>query len=313
MAETSFARHRVAPRASMPLVVAPPPAQSNRPREDVLPPHSDLDALARVGRRRAGQVCAERATALQGEASRPTLLRRVFGAGPVRDAEKEAFDAARGERIVGRELDRLPGSWVTLHSLPAPGASGDLDHVVVGPGGVFAITTRFVDVDRVFVADDYLLARGRRVPFARASIAAVRRTAQLAGRTLPADVLVRPVLVVAGVRTVRVGARARAVDVRDVALVRAWLESQPTVLDAQAVQRVAARVAVAFEETATASAASDAATMLAHESRFQRLEREVAAAGRIRRLWRAGGAVAVSAGVWIAFAQLPSWLALQLG
>lgn len=311
MARTSFARHGVASRRH-----APPAGSSSvsGPVDGGIPSRPvDLDALARVGRRRAGQVCTERMSILESDATRPALVHRVFGAAPVRDSEKKAFDAALGERLVGAELDRLPPSWIVLHSLPAPGASGDLDHIVVGPAGLFAITTRYVDGDRVFVADDYLLARGDRMPFARESIAAARRTAHLAGRTLPPSLAVRPVLVIAGARAVRVGARARAIDVRDVTIVRAWLESQPVVLDARTVERVAARVAGAFEESSHVEAERDEASERASETRFHRLEREISAARRIRSLWRMAGSLAVAAGVWIAFAQLPSWLAVHVG
>jgi hypothetical protein len=121
------------------------------------------------------------------------------------------------------------------------------------------------------------------------------------------------VLVIAGARSVRVGARARAVDVRDHSLVRSWLESQPTVLDPPTVQRVAARVAAAFEASNPAVDVADGSASIESEGRFQRLERAVSAARRIRSLWRIAAGLAVAAGVWIAFAQLPSWLALHLG
>ncbi|RWZ52564.1 NERD domain-containing protein [Labedella phragmitis] len=335
MAEMSLARHGVAAPVSLaePTVSVEPAVSgaSSVPAESVpvvasvagvapkvaanlaLPFRADLESLHRVGRRRAGQMWTERATAMARAAARPTLLRRVFGAVPVKAAEKEAFDAAVGERIVGAELERLPGSWIVLHSLPAPGASGDVDHVVVGPGGLFAITTRYVDGDRVFVADDYLLARGDRIPFARAAMAAARRTAQLAGRTLPPSLTPRPVLVIAGARSVRVGARARAVEVRDHTIVRSWLQTQPMVLDPATVQRVAARVAGAFEESGSSVDEAHHCVESETEGRFQRLERAVTAARRIRSLWRIVAGLAVATGVWIAFAQLPSWLALQLG
>ncbi|GAA5108887.1 hypothetical protein GCM10023339_08390 [Alloalcanivorax gelatiniphagus] len=48
--------------------------------------------------------------------------------------------AAVAETEVGRALRRLPDGWVTLHDLAWPGRPGAaLDHVVVGPGGVFVI------------------------------------------------------------------------------------------------------------------------------------------------------------------------------
>jgi len=57
------------------------------------------------------------------------------------------FKGAAGEEIVARELARLPAGYHVFHSLDAGGGvlmwrGGDIDHVVVGPTGVFAIETK---------------------------------------------------------------------------------------------------------------------------------------------------------------------------
>ena len=57
------------------------------------------------------------------------------------------FKGAAGEEIVGRELARLPAGYHVFHALDAGGGvlmwrGGDIDHVVVGPTGVFAIETK---------------------------------------------------------------------------------------------------------------------------------------------------------------------------
>jgi hypothetical protein len=214
------------------------------------------------------------------------------------------------ERAVGRELALLPAPWVVLHSLPVEGASGHLDHVAVGPTGVFAITTLFAGCDRAWVADDYVLVRNTRLPFARRAIAAARRTGQLAGAAIPPDISVRPVLAISGARRVRLGVRSRSVDVRHASDLRSFLEALPVVLDEVCVGRIASDIAEAVD------AGSDGHQHMELEeatARFDRLERDVGAAHRIRTLWRVTGGLASSAAIWFSFAQLPGWLAGQLG
>jgi len=48
---------------------------------------------------------------------------------------------ARGERIVGRKLEELRKyRYVVFHDIPGEGFN--IDHVVIGPGGVFALETK---------------------------------------------------------------------------------------------------------------------------------------------------------------------------
>ncbi|PSL37935.1 nuclease-like protein [Labedella gwakjiensis] len=272
-----------------------------------------LEALRRMERRRPGQESIARTAAVRAGSSSPSVVHRMLGGSPVGSAERAAFDAARGERIVGRELDALPNRWIVLHSLPSPGTSGDLDHVIVGPGGVFAVTTRFVAGADVIVGDDDLVTSGRRMPFARSAVSAARRVAQLAGRSLPPGVAVRGVVVVAGARTVRRGSRHRVVDVREAAAVREWLESHPPVLDDDAVEGVAVQIAQSYEATAGALPRGVTASTVTSAAIFARLERESAVARRIRVLWRAVGVAVLTGALWVSFTQLPAWLALHLG
>ncbi len=47
----------------------------------------------------------------------------------------------RGEQKIGRILDGLaPSGWLTLHDLA--GRGGNIDHIAIGPSGVFAIETK---------------------------------------------------------------------------------------------------------------------------------------------------------------------------
>lgn len=48
---------------------------------------------------------------------------------------------AEGERLTGRVLDKLDG-YVVLHDRRISGSRANIDHVAIGPGGVFVIETK---------------------------------------------------------------------------------------------------------------------------------------------------------------------------
>ena len=49
---------------------------------------------------------------------------------------------ADGEREIGLELGFLPSGWTVLHSIPVGTRGADIDHLVIGPGGVFVLNTK---------------------------------------------------------------------------------------------------------------------------------------------------------------------------
>jgi hypothetical protein len=49
---------------------------------------------------------------------------------------------ARGEEATGRLLDELPSTYEVVHDVLMPGSRANIDHVVVGPTGVFTIETK---------------------------------------------------------------------------------------------------------------------------------------------------------------------------
>ncbi|MGN9813834.1 nuclease-related domain-containing protein [Streptomyces sp. SD11] len=112
--------------------------------------------------------------------------------------------ALAAELAVGEALDRLDGAgWRTLHSVPLPG--GDrVHHLVIGPGGLFAVHTVYARKQRVLVADP-MVTVGRRE--ARPLLRAVRADANRASYALTAEVC--PVLALFGPRDVSVTAPLR--------------------------------------------------------------------------------------------------------
>lgn len=69
---------------------------------------------------------------------------------------------AEGEVAVARALEALPEGWIVLHDLPWPGRQrANLDHVVVGPAGVFVVDAKNW-TGRIEVRDQVPTQNGRR-------------------------------------------------------------------------------------------------------------------------------------------------------
>ena len=116
--------------------------------------------------------------------------------------------ALAAEQTTGEALDRLDGAgWHALHSLPLPG--GDrLHHLLIGPGGLFALHVLPARRQRVRIADP-LVTPGRRAPLPL--MRRVRADADRASYALTAQV--RPVLVLVEPAHVSVTAPPRSVRV----------------------------------------------------------------------------------------------------
>lgn len=119
------------------------------------------------------------------------LLDRLLG----RRSEAESWRKGLvGERRMGAELERLTGEgWRVLHSVPLP-RDVDIDHLLIGPGGVFCVNTKYHRGARVWVGDEAVRIGGRSYPYVRKSRAEARRASAALTRACGFAVGVRPVL-----------------------------------------------------------------------------------------------------------------------
>ncbi|MGW7336642.1 nuclease-related domain-containing protein [Streptomyces sp. NPDC054808] len=110
-----------------------------------------------------------------------------------------------GERRVGAELNRLGRhGWRVLHSIPLANKV-DVDHLLIGPGGVFSINTKHHHKRAVWVGDDSVIVdHGKPAPYARKSRAEAKRVGRMLERYCDFPVPVEPVLVFVGVTELKV-------------------------------------------------------------------------------------------------------------
>ncbi len=94
--------------------------------------------------------------------------------------------------------------WRVLHSVPLANKV-DIDHLLIGPGGVFSINTKHHHKRAVWVGDDSTkVDHGKPAPYARKSRAEARRVARVLERYCDFPVPVEPVLVFVGVTELKV-------------------------------------------------------------------------------------------------------------
>jgi Nuclease-related domain len=89
------------------------------------------------------------------------------------------FRGVIGERRVAAILEQLGDEWTVLHSVPVGRGMSDIDHIVIGPSGVFTINTKFSPGKNVWVAGLGVFVGGFKQPFIYNSTNEARRASAL--------------------------------------------------------------------------------------------------------------------------------------
>jgi hypothetical protein len=105
-----------------------------------------------------------------------TLLARVLG---VKTNERAWGIGADGEEAVGARLSRLGDEWHVLHAVPVGENGSDIDHVVIGPAGVFTVNAKNHPGARIWVGGNTFMVNGQKVPYVRNSRHEANRAAKL--------------------------------------------------------------------------------------------------------------------------------------
>jgi hypothetical protein len=103
----------------------------------------------------------------------------------VHTAERAWRLGAEGEELVGAQLARLTARdprWRVLHAVPVGDKGADIDHLVIGPAGVFTLNSKHHPGARIWVAGGSFRVNGVPQPYVRNS----RHEAVRAGRLLSA-------------------------------------------------------------------------------------------------------------------------------
>ena len=174
---------------------------------------------------KAGGAARRKANHERAQAPVRTALARVLR---VHTDERAWRRGADGEERVAQSLSRLPHGWYVFHDLTVGSRGANLDHVVIGPGGIFVLNTKNLS-GNVWIAERAFLHNGRKTNY----LSAAKREGQIAtqrlSRAAGLPIVAVPVLVVFADR---ITIKAPPADARIVegANIRRWFARQATVL-----------------------------------------------------------------------------------
>ncbi|SFN45126.1 Nuclease-related domain-containing protein [Mycetocola miduiensis] len=219
-------------------------------------------------------------------------LARIFGRSPLSSSGAAWFRGAQGEIAVGRMLDTLPADWSVFHALPVGTKEADIDHLVVGSGGVFSINTKHHRGKPVWVANRTLMVAGQRQPHIRNAEHEAARVTKLVHARLGLTGRVRPVVAIHGAASIVVKEQPDLVTVLDARRLRRWLLKRPVQFGPEDLTRIVGLV----DDPATwrTGASAPCEQLLA---RFDELRGEVRTATTRRSLWSFGSLAVAGAGL----------------
>lgn len=150
-----------------------------------------------LSNREPATAARERLRALRRRARRSPLTWLL----DARSGERALRASVRGQVEVARQLGKLGPGWHVLHSVNVGEDDDDLgtsvvDHLVLGPPGVFALAVRNHLRDRVKVHRRVVKVNGRMTPYLQDVRVAPARASEALSVALGVPVEVRPVLVV---------------------------------------------------------------------------------------------------------------------
>ena len=227
--------------------------------------------------RTAGYSVMAEVVRLQSAVPPRSALARVFGVRPLTGDARPWYIGAIGEREVGSLLSRLPAGWTVFHAVPVGDGEADIDHLVVGPGGVFVVNTKNHEGARIWVGERTVMVNGTKHPYARNSeleASRIRRVLASAGIVAP----VHAVVAVLGAKNFTVRQQPQRVAVLQADRLLRWLTRRTPVVDAPTQHAI---VELFDAPTTWRSVESGADTAV----RFASIHREVRSARAVRIGW----------------------------
>ena len=144
-----------------------------------------------------GAAAREQAKALQQAAPIRIFVNRILGA---HTDERSWRIGADGEEAVAAKLAKLGPSWRVTHAVRVGNKGSDIDHVVIGPPGVFTVNTKHHPDANVWVANTTFLINGSYHPYVRNSRNEAARASRLLEAVAKRPVAVQGIIAVVGAR-----------------------------------------------------------------------------------------------------------------
>ena len=148
---------------------------------------------------------------------------------------------ARGEEKVAAELAKLNPQWHVLHAVEVGTNGSDIDHVVIGPAGVFTLNTKRHPGGKAWVSEPMVMVNGQRTDYLRNSRFEAERASRLLSLTCHRPVEVAAAIVFVDLDDFTLKQMPADVHVTTGRRLIKWLQSLPTQMDNDAVDDIFAK------------------------------------------------------------------------
>ncbi|MEO5834891.1 MAG: nuclease-related domain-containing protein [Nakamurella sp.] len=186
----------------------------------------------------AGAAARVQARAARDAAPVRTFIARVLG---IHTDERAWRIGAVGEQKVAAQLARLAAldpRWRFIHAIPVGSRGADMDHLVIGPGGVFTVNAKHHPRAKIWVAGHTFLVNGTPQPYLRNGRHEATRAARLLGAATGFGVHVESLIVPVNADDLLVKSTPEGLHVIARSQVTRWFLQHGDVLPAEVVQHV---------------------------------------------------------------------------
>lgn len=239
----------------------------------------------------AAQLVIEHLLSRQNAVPPRTRVARLFGQSPLCPESVSWYLGAQGEITVGKLLATLPPDWTAFHAVPIGKNDTDIDHILVGPGGIFTINTQHHCGKHIWVGSRTVTVSGHKKAYLPAAEHEAERVSTVLRERMPLVAPVQPVVALVDAKQITFRQKPEQVKVLDARGLLSWLERlQPVLSEAEIAEAVVILDSPATWREHPCPPAADVM------SRFTALDGQVRRARLRRVLWATVGVLGVGGG-----------------
>ena len=187
---------------------------------------------------RPGESARDEALRARAAAPVKTTVARVLG---VHTPERAWRIGADGEELVAKEIKKAQKKdprWHVLHAVPVGDRGSDIDHVLIGPGGVFTVNAKHHPKAKIWVGGNTVMVNGSRQQYVRNSRFEAERAARMLSAVTGNSVYVEGLIVTVNAADMVVKSQPAGVTVTWRNNLVKWMLSLGTVLDDETIEAV---------------------------------------------------------------------------
>lgn len=224
-------RHAATSDDPVTVIGSPEPAQqvpAPTVREEYT---TNNDGYQDLAGRRAGAEARAQADALRHAAPVRTFLTRMLG---VHTEERAWRKGAEGEEKVATQLAKLikrDPRWRVINAIPVGVRGSDIDHLVIGPGGVYSLNAKHHRGAKIWIGGNTFMVNGQYQPYVHNSRYEAQRASKLLTAATGHPVPVTGVIVPVGAHSFVIKRPPAEVKIVDRSAVVEWLLRRPETLD----------------------------------------------------------------------------------